>query len=368
MKQVTLLVNGPGELWGWCRPLTKSLKQMAYQVTIWLLPCQFSTGREMEVALRLGADVVVGPLSAGATLAAFHHHNTDIVIQLGGDLVFGRILARQNKSPLLCYTYGGKKGLQRCDSVLTAFQAMADTLPQKTVVVGDLVQEGLAMDSGLSPWQRKDGVKIAFFPGSRPAIRSRALPFLSEVRSFLSKRIKNLQVATLLSPFAHVEELNAWKKQGLNPTCTGTAVALREADLALTQPGTNTLELMYMGIPTLVAVPFAFLQVIPLSGLVGLTAALPVVGPVLKEKVLRSMARRRTYYVAWPNRLAHRQIMKETVGELTPNEVALQLVSLYEDRESYEAQRMLLHHWANLAPKKPSQVICSIVERLCVCS
>jgi len=39
-----------------------------------------------------------------------------------------------------------------------------------------------------------------------------------------------------------------------------TPFALRGVDLALTQPGTNTLELLYLRVPTLVAVPYAFFK------------------------------------------------------------------------------------------------------------
>ena len=69
---------------------------------------------------------------------------------------------------------------------------------------------------------------------------------------------------TLLSPFSFDEEVKIWEDAGLNPSRKSTPVALKGVDLALTQPGTNTLELLYLKIPALVAVPYVFLEDIPL--------------------------------------------------------------------------------------------------------
>lgn len=363
---VTLLVNGPGELWGWCRPLAQELKRQKKHVTIWLLPCQFASGREAEAAVTIGADEVKGPYSATETLRALKNHQTDVVLQMGGDLLFGHHIARKRDVPLFCYTYGQKKGLHHCNAVFTAYEAMARQISSETIVVGDLVKEGVFMDEGPSPWQDEDGVKLVFFPGSRPAIRNKALPFLSEVTYLLREKIETLQVTTLLSPFSKIEEQKMWEDEGMNPSITGTGIVLKEADIALTQPGTNTLELMHMSVPTLVAVPFAFLREIPLSGIKSFITSLPTIGPAIKEKILRSKAAHRTTYLAWPNRLVKKQIMRESVGELHPSDVANELYDLWQNREAFEVQKTQLLKLSQQSRDMPSKSISAMIERLCV--
>ncbi len=365
MNSVTLLVNGPGELWGWCRPLTRELKRRNKNVTIWILPCQFASGREGHAAMALGADEVKGPYSSANTLRAMNHHETDGIIQLGGDLFFGRHMGQKGKVPLFCYTYGRKKGLEHCSGVFTAFESMARSISPNAAVVGDLVKEGILMDDGPSPWLDRQGLKLVLFPGSRPAIRAKALPYLMEVVSLLREQTGPLQVATLLSPFSKAEERETWCSAGLNPAMAGTGVVLKNADMALTQPGTNTLELMHMGIPALVAVPFAFLREIPISGLKGLIASLPVFGPAVKEKVLRWKANHRTSYLAWPNRLSQSQIMKEVVGELSSKDVVREISALWFDHEERRAQKIKLCQLSGRSIETPSKKLCDMIERLC---
>jgi len=84
--------------------------------------------------------------------------------------------------------------------------------------------------------------------------------------------------------------------------------ALRGVDLALTQPGTNTLELFYLRVPTLVAVPYAFLSDIPFSGLKGVMLRLPLV----KDRLLQSLSKKKGM-LSWPNRITGKNLIPELV-------------------------------------------------------
>ena len=141
-------------------------------------------------------------------------------------------------------------------------------------VIGDLVADSLKLNSvpsggdELSPNGSLSSRRVAFFPGSRSSIRRKALPFLHEVCLYL-KSVMDVEVVTLLSPFSLNDEVYAWEEAGLNPRRQPASTVLKGVDLALTQPGTNTLELLYLKVPTLVAVPYAFLSDIPFSGFKG---------------------------------------------------------------------------------------------------
>lgn len=360
-NRVSLLVNGPGELWGWARPLCSHMAQRGWTVSIHLLPCPFASGLESEVAWKIpGVSDVFRPGGALGTISCLVRHRCDLVVQLGGDLVFGRAMASFQSVPLACYTYGDKSGLSGCDLVATAYESMARRIKRPSVVTGDLVADGLDMDEPDRVWNGEKGDRLVLFPGSRPSIREAARQYLAETLGFLRNR-EDLQFISLLSPFSMENEVRLWRESGLNPFTGGTGAALDGADLAVTQPGTNTLELMHRAVPALVAVPFSFIRRIPLSGLTGMILSLPG-GAVMKELVLRRKAARREGYLAWPNRIADREVLPEIVGDIPPSQLAAEIGRMLDDRSRLARTRETLRSMAN--DGAPSSLLCDSLERL----
>lgn len=360
-KKVSLLVNGPGELWGWARPLCRQMIQRGWIVSIHLLPCPFASGLESEVARGIpGVSFVFEPKGLFGTLLSLRRHRANLVVQLGGDLLFGRAMASFHSVPLACYSYGNKSGLGRCDLVATAFDSMAKHMKCPALVTGDLVADGLDMDVSPSPWSESRGDRLVFFPGSRPAIREAAREYLAETLRLLKHR-EGLQFVSLLSPFSRETEVRLWRDSGLNPFIGGTGSALDGADLAVTQPGTNTLELMHRAVPALVAVPFSFIRQVPLSGLAGMILSLPG-GSALKEKILRKKAANRKGYLAWPNRIAGREVFPELVGDLSPSDMAKEIDRLLDDRHYLSKTRNILR--AMTDKKHPASRLSDALERL----
>jgi lipid-A-disaccharide synthase len=325
MKHFVVLANGPGELWGWSRPVVKVLKDAGNRVDLLLLPCQYASGSETKLAGRLGADRVVPSASLTVELA-FGKARPDAILQLGGDLLYGKLLARRWGSPLFSYSYGPKKGLSACRGVFTACEAMAKPIrnaaPGKPVeVVGNLVADAMEMDVGAPPWGKKGSLRAALFPGSRPAIRKKALSFMGEFLASARKHLPQAEWSVLLSPFCEPQELRGWEKAGFTVSLAGTGVALRGADVALTQPGTNTLELLHARVPSIVAVPEAFLADAPSPLLLEPLFALPGFGPFLKRRAFRRYLEKKGF-LAWPNRLAGREIFPEITGQVSPTLLA----------------------------------------------
>lgn len=246
--------------------------------------------------------------------------------------------------------------MDRADVVMTAWDF---PLVPGSVVVGDLVADALEMDEGVSPWKREKALRLVFFPGSRPGIRKASLRFLSEVKDTLETLLNDLEIVTALSPFTAQSEVEEWEKEGLNPSLSGTRVVLEGADLALTQPGTNTLELMHVGVPAVVAVPFYFLEHVPLGGLKGIFLQVPILGKMIKDKLLRKASDRRGF-LAWPNRIAKEMIMREVVGDVTPADLAELLAELLLD----ERQRLCQRERLRALPKRygAAENILSIIE------
>ncbi len=361
MNPVLILTNGPGELWDWARPVIKELKRRGRKVSLLLLPCQFASGEERRVAENLSLDELQGPSSLVKTLknVLAMGKGAGAVLQLGGDLAWGRMAARAGRSPLLCYAYGKKKGMARCDRLFTAFPSMAEAMGAGAEVVGDLVRDSL----GGAPGEMASGDKktALFFPGSRAAIREFAMPFLKEMVPLLGAEAPDWEFKIALSPFSPEDEGEKWREAGF--ASLPRDVALDGVSFAVTQPGTNTLELMHRGIPFSVLVPFASVRNIPLSGLAGIVASLPGAGPAFKEFCLRRRGAR-PGLLAWPNRIAGRMVAPELVGDFTPREAADALLVWLRDGPRRQALGADLRQIAALAPEGGASRIADEIERM----
>ena len=112
----------------------------------------------------------------------------------------------------------------------------------------------------------------------------------------------------------------------------GHRKAMYSADLALTIPGTNTMELACTGTPMVVVLPLHRPEMIPLDGLAGLVGSIPIVGRMIKSVgVNRYLKRWR--YCALPNMRAGRELVPEVKGNIAPEDVARVAISLLKDRK-----------------------------------
>ena len=360
--KIALLANGPGEVWGWCRPFIKEASETrGWDVDVHLLPCPYASGRELNALNTLLSNVILHKSSLNAFFDFSRHHSYDAVLQMGGDLIFGRYFAWKQAAPLVCYSYGPKKGMKHCTKVLTSRPGLYIT--DNLEVVGDLVLDSL--DPGIpAEWKAPVGKRIAVFPGSRPAIRHKAFYFLQDIRNALSCRDSGVELRVLLSPFSEDNEAALWRENGFTVWTGTTPAGIRGADLALTQPGTNTLELMYCRQPFAVTVPFSFLRQMPLSGLVGMIDKIPYFGAFLREQIIRRRIPRYRGRTAWPNRLAKVPFVPELIGEYSAQDMADEIMKLLALPEELEKQRNMLDRLASQVNPGAPELICEILERV----
>jgi lipid-A-disaccharide synthase len=352
------------------------LRKRGHSVSLWLLPCQFASGSERTVASRLGVDKLEGPSGSAWTWHALRQEKTDCVLQLGGDLLFGRRIAKYAKAPLLSYAYGFKKGMEYA-KVFTAYPCMTENIDArlktpKAQSIGDLVKDSLALDTGTSKWgERKESgekeedepLRLLFFPGSRPGIRQLSLGWFLTVLRHLKARLAPVQIGALFSPFVPESEFAAWTNAGLNPLRGGAGVIMRSADYALTQPGTNTLEMMHCGLPALVAAPADFLEVIPVSGAGGLLSGVPLIGSLLKERAIRRNLKRYNGFLSWPNRIANRTLLDEAMGKIGPDDLAARIAESLRDKEKLSRVRRELLELSG--PQGAALRLCDAVDESC---
>ncbi|GHV45132.1 hypothetical protein FACS1894204_03500 [Synergistales bacterium] len=370
--RVSILSNGPGELWGWVRPIVAELRRREHSVSLWLLPCQFASGHERRVASAFGVDKLDGPDSAGATWRAMKWEKSDCVAQLGGDLMFGRRLAKTTRAPLFCYAYGYKKGMKYA-RVFTAVNSMARALSVKmgressVRIVGDLTKDSIAMETETFKWEGEN--RLLLLPGSRAAIRGAALSWMSEITRHLRRAVPSVQVKSLFSPFVPESEFAVWRDAGLSPVRAPSGSVMKTSDYALTQPGTNTLEMMHCGLPALVAAPYDFLKAVPVSGVAGILSGVPLLGTYLKKCALQRGLKRYGGFMSWPNRLAGDAVMDEIAGDVSPKDIADKIAQALNDREKLkQARETLLSLSAEedgLREKSAAALFCDAIESAC---
>lgn len=306
-----VLANGPGEAWGWARPLCHALQKRGHDLVIACLPCPFSSGREARALRALGFEVedlgALGPLRAAQKLKALSRSfGAQWTLQLGGDLMFGRLA--KGKGKLACYSYGPKKGMKACNLLLAPRE---NSWGAK--VVGDLTRESLSDEEPLT-WKAPQGKRFLLLPGSRPAIRNLALKLMAPLAAWAAEVGGQWRVP--LSPFCDQGEVEEWRKAGFDAYAADLGACTAGATAALTQPGTNTLQLMERGVPMIVAAPLDFAAHIPLSGLKGLV-------PVwAKRPLIKALMARRKGFLAWPNRLAGFELCPEYLGDVSPRFLA----------------------------------------------
>ena len=356
--QVSILTNGPGELWGWARPVIHELKKRGCDVSLWLLPCQYASGHEREAANLLGVNKIYYNLNIINLWRGLKHEKTDAVLQLGGDLFWGNIIAKANNLKLFSYSYGNKNGLHKA-MAFTAFNSQLKLFKNLKDIkaIGDLVKDALKLDiiENNFVWESLKP-KVLYLPGSRPKIRRAVMPWLAEFNKSLNNLIK-IDFKTLLPVFASDGEILEWQAAGLNPVKAPAGVVMSQADFAITQPGTNNFELMHSGLPALVIAPESFLDVIPLSGLKGFASKF--LSRNIKRKALKKVIAKWGGYISLTNRIADKFIVDEMWGDLSINQIALKACEILNDKVKLKLEREELLNLSGLNNLSASEILCN---------
>ncbi len=217
------------------------------------------------------------------------------------------------------------------------------------------------MADALAGKKRKREDLLLFFFGSRPFEVRISAGFWLAAAQKLAASFPRLALAAPLSPFVEKELLaEALAKPRIPGAICGTLVRegqqffaaagnvrlelidpwakegdlplryeyMLRAKLALTLPGTNTMELAAAGTPQLVAAPTFNLKELPLEGILGLLRRLPCAGDYFQRQAI---AKLKEDFIALPNRHAGELIVPELVGEISPDEIASQAAAMLGD-------------------------------------
>jgi hypothetical protein len=347
--------NGPGEVAGWAVPIAAEARRQRdgrpVDVTLCLPPCQFASGQERAAAEAAGVfDRILDPgdvVRLALGFGRWRPAGSPTVLHVGGDFWYSRRLARRWGAA--AYAFVERAHVSRVHRAFRAVFVPTAGLRErlvrygvpdaKIVVTGDPRYDAVLQDAAaaLPPQGANGRPTVTFLPGSRDTVFSAVFPFWVQTAAALRAQLPDARLRTVISQFVspevhrglvarHRETLEA---AGIEVDYGGWPKVVG-SDLVLTIPGTNTLELAILRIPSLVVLPFSLAPQIPFEGLLEWITRVPYVGPALRLQLARAYVRR-VPYVALPNMRAGRRIMPELIGAVTPAQVAEESARLIRD-------------------------------------
>jgi hypothetical protein len=353
--ELILLVNGPGELYTWARPLIKELRLLEpnARIVLGLLPCPFATGYERGIAETLSIDALASvpeclEFIAGGRKPKAFTGSKGLVIGLGGDVSFpSRIGSRLGyvawRYSFESYWHSGLEKLLVHDDK-TLVKALKN--PQaKAENIGNLVADALSLE----PNQIREENSVLLVPGSRGFQVTHLLSYFAAVAEQIPNTTFHVARSSLIDDATWAVALSGAKTHDFGGvalrlegnfaiTPNGTRLEIhhenkryelmKRCTVAITSPGTNTLELGIAGIPTVVCMPLQKMELIPIENPLRYLEYLPLIGKPIKRALVMAFLSR-FQFVALPNIITNELIQPELRGSITVQEVADTVKSLF---------------------------------------
>lgn len=368
-EEILLLTNGPGELSTWVPPVLSRLRKLlpGARIELFLIRDQFAAGTESQRAKALALDAVSGRAGMLARMARGRASRPGVVLMLGGAPRDAVGLGRATGYPAFSYSFDPKAwypGLRAflVDSERTRAKAVAQGADADRVqVVGNLVVDAI---EGAQRAGRGVLAEVLLLPSSRPFAARYLLGFMLAVAERMAKSDPGLKFAwvksSLLSGAAVAEAVSGrWAEEiggvggrlegGRLHSANGLEVAIldeseryaamRGARVALTVPGTNTLELALAALPSVVVLPLHKPELIPLEGFWHWLFLLPG-GRFLKQGFVRRLEPR-VPHLALPNQWLGERVFPELRGVFGPEAVAQAALELLRPERRAEVKAKL---------------------------
>lgn len=346
VSSLIIVGNGPGEVAGWAVPIAAEARRRAAgrptEIVMCLPPCQFASGQEHAAASAAGVfDRIFRPrdvvrLTLG--LSEWRPAGCPSVLHVGGDFWYTRRLARRWGARAFAFVERAhiSRVHREFQMIFVTATGLRDRLvrygvpEEKVMVTGDPLHDAVLTSAtdAVTPTGGGNHPTVTFLPGSRDAVFSAVFPFWVETAAALRPQLPGARLQTVISPFVSPpvhRALVARHHHALRANSIaveyGGWTRVVGSDLVLTIPGTNTLELAILRIPSLVVLPFSLAPRIPFEGVLEWVTRIPFVGRAIRLQLARAYVRRAPH-VALPNMRAGRRIMPELIGTVTPREVA----------------------------------------------
>ncbi|MBC7190341.1 hypothetical protein H5U35_09125, partial [Candidatus Aerophobetes bacterium] len=224
--RIFIVTNGPGELSGWVRPFARALKrEKEIEVFLIVPPCQFASGREVEVAGTFPEiDRIIGPkeyirrIFTGEffPFQKKRKEKKGVCVFLGGDPFHAVVISKRLGIPAVGYMQK-----PRWEKHFHKFFVLNEKIKEenfikrkvpveKVIVVGNLVVDSvnfqLEEEKKLNPGFSARKPVISIIPGSRPRIAQNMFLFFLRSCEIIRERFPQATFFLILSPFLKKEE------------------------------------------------------------------------------------------------------------------------------------------------------------------
>ncbi len=371
--EVVLVTNGPGELYTWTQPVLRALREAdkTIKVVISLVPDQFTSGNETAIAQSFEADAVTTPkefltyITTGRKPDALGD-DKGVVIGLGGSIQMTLQLANRLKYPAYRYSFNpdwnhNLKKLFVHDERTFRKARLLGAPKERLELVGNLVADAVQQSSRL---EHPGKPHVLLLAGTRDAFSVVLIPFIIGLADTLGKHLPDAKFAWPVSRLLKTETITAGiagvekhvlggmagRREGDTIfTPNGVAISMvseaeryahiASADIAVTIPGTNTLELGIAGVPSIVMLPLNKPEVIPLEGIGQWLGLIPGVGTFIKRRAVKLFVEGLKLPVSLPNRLSGEELMLEVKGKVSVEQIAEAMLSLLNNPNDLARRR-----------------------------
>jgi hypothetical protein len=354
--EVVLVTNGPGELYTWTQPVLRALREAdrKLKITISLVPDQFTSGNETAIAQSFDADAVTTPkefltyITTGRKPDALGSEK-GVVIGLGGSAGMALQLGNRLNYPTYRYSFNPNwnRSLRKLfvhDERTFRNARLLGAPKERLELVGNLVADAVQQST---PLENPGKPHILLLAGTRDAFSVVLIPFIIALADRLGKELPDarfvwpvvrlLKRETIEAGIAGLEKDvlggMAGRREGNKIfTPSGSVIEMiteaerhahmRSADLAVTIPGTNTLELGIAGVPSVVMLPLNKPEVIPLEGIGQWLGLIPGVGTFIKRRAVKLFVEGLKLPVSLPNRFSGEDLMLEIRGKISVEQIS----------------------------------------------
>ncbi len=370
--RIAVTANGPGEVAGWLRPLLRSLyaRRPDLEAFVFLVPDDYASGFEAEMLRQwFPAARVYDPkqylrFALGARLQDLPP-SVNVVQYIGGDLLHARRVHARLKGRAATYKFSRRSYRALFERAFAVDAGNVEQLegwgiPRDRIErVGNLAIDGALFEAAQAQEEGTPEDGILIMPGSRTYEVENLIPFYFAVALRMLRDRPGLPVAFAISPFTSRALLQAAIEGGGHPRMFGRRgrlvvedgrefledeergvripvlrnglAAARSARLALTIPGTKTIELAMLGKPAITITPLNAPELVTINGPLTYLNRVPLVGVPLKRAAAVALSRRFRYHTQ-PNMDAGKALIREMHGTVTPARVATMALHSYDDR------------------------------------
>ena len=364
MDELFILTNSPGEVSGWVKPVVMELEASGFsaKVRLVVLPCQYASGMEAEYGKKISGIDAVSTFKELWKSSTANKGVKRLVLQLGGDPLFGALLSAKLRCCWMIYTARPRWRMRVGhyfvpDSTAEERFELQGVKKDRVTKVGNLIFDSAPECKDPAESRRIMGLSegeeaVSFLAGSRPFEYKEGFAFFTcAAMEFLNKH-PNYHAFLPVAPMVDEDLLKeGLKSAGLNWSGGSKPEeilwegrnrirfirennfdAIKASSLAVAFPGTNNLQIASLCVPLLTVLPLNQVENIPLDGIPGILPMSVPGAKALKKKLVYWYSGR-LKYASLPNRMAGKTIVPEHRGVMTPSMVAALVEDLISDPE-----------------------------------